>query len=178
MERLAKRARDGDRDAFVALMEACKPSLLGVARSLLKKEEDVADAMQDTVLDAFENLSGLKNPGYCKTWLTRILLNNCYDILRQKKTVTLDLFSFREEGSGLRDEGVEYEWDSPLDVRAALGAVSESDRLILILFYVEDMSQKDIAGALGISVNAVKQRLQRAKRHFKQSYEKGAAVNE
>lgn len=171
LEKLARQARSGRQESFVELMEACKPSLLGVARSLLREEEDVADAMQETVLKAFEKLPELKKPAYCKTWLTRILLNNCYDILRGKKTVPIDPFSFPEEP-------VEYQWEPAMDVRAALNGVSDSDRLLLTLFYVEDMSQRDIAKALGITENAVKQRLSRAKRHFQKSYEKGEAVNE
>ncbi len=171
LEKLAKRAQNGDKEAFVELMEACKLSLLGVARTLLHSEEDVADAMQETVLSAFEKLPTLKKPAYCKTWLTRILLNHCYDLLRGKKTVPIDPFSFPEKP-------VEYQWEPSMDVRAALNGVSDSDRLLLTLFYVEDMSQRDIAQALGATVDGVKQRLARAKRHFKASYEKGEAVNE
>ncbi len=170
MEQMVRQAAAGDKEVFVDLMEACKPSLLGVARSLLKNEEDVADAMQETVLDSFQNLHALRKPGFFKTWLTRILINNCYDILKQKKTVPLEDF--------MTDDGVEYEWDRPMDVRNAIGGLNSSDRLVLTLFYVEDMSQKDIARALNISENAVKQRIARAKRHFKNIYEKGAAVNE
>lgn len=171
LEKLARKAQRGEKEAFVALLEACKPSLLGVARSLLREEEDVADAMQETVLKAFEKLPELKKPAHCKTWLTRILLNNCYDILRGKKTVPIDPFSFPEEP-------VEYRWEPSMDVRAALDGVSSADRLMLVLFYVQDMSQRDIAKVLGITENAVKQRLARAKRHFKKSYERGEAVNE
>ncbi len=170
LERMARQAKSGDREAFVALLEACKPSLLGVARSILKNEEDVADAMQDTVLRAFEHMAELRKPQNCKTWLTRILINSCYGILRRQKTVPLEDF--------LPEESVEYEWDSGLDVRDAMGGLNDGDRLILTLFYVEDLSHRQIGEALSISENAAKQRLARAKRHFKNTYERGAAVNE
>ncbi len=170
LEQMARQARDGDKEAFVAMMEACKPALLRAAGAILKSEEDAADAMQETVLKAFQGIQGLKKPAHAKTWLTRILINNCYEILRQKKTVPLEEF--------LPEEAREYEWDSSLDVRNALGGLNAGDQLLLTLFYVEDMSQKQIGEVLGISENAVKQRLARAKRHFKSIYERGAAVNE
>lgn len=169
-ERLVKEAMKGDKTAFVELMENNKLSLLGAARAILKNEEDVADAMQETVLDAFEKLYTLRKPAYCKTWLMRVLINNCYTILRQKKTVPL--------GDFLPEEGREYEWDESLDVRAALDEASFPERLVLTLYYVEDMSQRDIAKVLGISENAVKQRLARGRRHFRSLYLKEAAVNE
>ncbi len=176
LEHLARLAKNGDREAFVALMEACKPSLLGVARSLLKNEEDVADAMQNTVLKAFRGIENLKKPQNCKTWLTRILINSCYEILRQKETIPLE--DYLLEDPAFFQAGAESGWDRALDVRDALEDLSAGDRLILILFYVEDLSQKQIGQAMDISENAVKQRLARAKRHFKNRYEKGDVVNE
>lgn len=176
LESLARRAKEGDKEAFVSLMESCKPSLLGVARSILRNEEDVADAMQDTVLKAFRSIGGLKKPGNCKTWLTRILINSCYEVLRGKKTVPLE--EFLPENAALFQKDPAGQWDASLDVRKTLDELVPGDRLILTLFYVEDFSQKQIGQALDITENAVKQRLARAKRHFKSAYEKGAAVNE
>ena len=60
MNLLVKRARSGDKEAFVQLMEESKLSLLAAARAILKDEEDVADAMQETVLTAFQKLCTLR----------------------------------------------------------------------------------------------------------------------
>ena len=170
LEHLARRARAGDREAFISMIEQCKPTPSRVARSLLKQEEDVADAMQDTVLKAFQGIGSLKKPGYCKTWLTKICMNCCYELLRGRKTVLLSDYA--------QESGVEYEWDDPLDVHAALSGMSGNDRLLLTLFYMEDMSQKEIGQLLGVSENAVKLRIARAKRKFQSIYLKGDAVNE
>ena len=74
MEYLVKRARKGDADAFVALMEMNKESMKKVAFVYLQSEEDRADAISQTVLDAFEHISKLKKSEYFKTWLIRILI--------------------------------------------------------------------------------------------------------
>ena len=166
MNLLVKRARSGDKEAFVQLMEESKLSLLAAARAILKDEEDVADAMQETVLTAFQKLCTLREEKYFKTWLIRILINHCYTILRRRKTVPLSDF--------LLEESKENNWDDILDVRTALEETSAGDRLVLTLFYVEDMSQRETGRVLGISENAVKQRLARGRSHFKSIYCKEA----
>lgn len=170
MEKLVRRAKKGDKDAFVALMEENKHAMIAAARAILRNEDDVADALQDTVLAAFQKLCTLREEKYWKTWLMRILINSCYSILRGKKTVAIEEF--------LPEESREYNWDSVLDVKAALGEASPGDRLVLTLYYVQDMSVREIAAAIGASENAVKQRLSRSRKHFKNIYLKGAVVNE
>ena len=66
MNSLVKRAKCGDAEAFIALIEACKMTLQRVALGYLKNEEDAADAIQDTILDAYEHIRGLKKEGYFK----------------------------------------------------------------------------------------------------------------
>ena len=82
---LVKRAQKGDKDAFVALIEKNKVSLYKAAKSYLRNEEDVADVIQDTILSAYEHIGELKNAAYFRTWITRILMNECNSLLRKQK---------------------------------------------------------------------------------------------
>ena len=84
-EKLVRMAQRGDREAFVCLMEAHKLSMSRTALAVLHNEEDAADAIGDTVLTAFTKLCTLREPKYFKTWLTRVLLCNCYSILRLRR---------------------------------------------------------------------------------------------
>ena len=77
MNLLIKKARGHDKAAFQQLMEEQMQSLYKVAKAILKNEEDVADAMQDTVLTCWEKIDTLKKDKYFKTWLIRILINHC-----------------------------------------------------------------------------------------------------
>ena len=77
MNRLVKKAQKGDADAFIELMEQNRMMLQRVAYGYFQGEEDVADVIQDTILDAFEHIQKLKKPEYFRTWLVRILMNNC-----------------------------------------------------------------------------------------------------
>ena len=77
MIQLVKRSISGDADAFLELMEKNSLAMYKVARGILDNDEDAADAMQDTILTCFEKIHTLKNPEYFKTWMIRILINEC-----------------------------------------------------------------------------------------------------
>lgn len=87
MEELINRALAGDGEAFTQLMEGQKQILYKVARSYLHSDADAADAIGDTVLACWEKLPALRQPAYFRTWLTRILIRKCQDILRQRRRV-------------------------------------------------------------------------------------------
>ncbi len=91
-EELLLRARACDGDAFVELMELHKQSMYKVAKAYLKREEDVADAISETILDCFEHLESLRETRYFGTWLVRILINNCNNIPHSVFDVTSNGF--------------------------------------------------------------------------------------
>lgn len=169
MEKLVKRAQKGDKDAFLELVEQNKLALTRAAMAMLHHEEDTADAVSETVLTAFLKLYTLREPKYFKTWLTRILICNCYDILRKRKRQTP-----MEE---LPEQGVTdgytpgRERDGILDIRRSLDSLAENDRLVLTLHYLDGFSVKDIAGMLEVKENTVKSRLLRGRERFRKAYE-------
>ena len=146
------------------LIEENQLALYRAAKAILHREEDVEDAVQETICKAFYKLSDLRQPKYFKTWLTRILINCCYDLLRQQKgLVPLEI---------LPEEGMNEERETSLDVQQVLRDLGENDRLTLTLYYLNDISVKDIAGMLAISEGAVKQRLSHGRKKFREAYEK------
>ena len=148
MERLVRKAQRGDKNAFMDLIEENQLALYRAAKAILHREEDVEDAVQETICKAFYKLSDLRQPKYFKTWLTRILINCCYDLLRQQKgLVPLEI---------LPEEGRADDRELSLDVQRVLQALGENDRLAMTLYYLNDISVKDIAVMLAISEGAVK----------------------
>ena len=95
MIQLVKRSISGDADAFLELMEKNSLAMYKVARGILDNDEDAADAMQDTILTCFEKIHTLKNPEYFKTWMIRILINECNKIHRHYKN-SAELKNFRK----------------------------------------------------------------------------------
>ena len=87
MKFLVKRAQRGDDQAFVELIEENKQAMYKVAVGILKNDFDAADAIQQSILTCYEKLKELKKAQYFKTWLLRILINNCNQMLREQKKV-------------------------------------------------------------------------------------------
>lgn len=161
-EKLVKQAQKGDKDAFLELIERHKLSMSRAAMAVLHNEEDAADAVGETVLTAFTKLCTLREPRYFKTWLTRVLICNCYDILRQRqKSVSLEY---------LPEEGEEQDRDRVIDIRQSLSALAENDRLVLTLHYLDDLPIREIARLLGVNENTVKTRLMRGRKRFQKVY--------
>lgn len=155
MERLVKRAKRGDAEAFIELIEQSKQSMYKVARGFLKDEEDVADAMSETVLTCYEKIGALKQDAYFKTWMIRILMNHCKDILRkQKRNVSVEILpEFEERISG----GGEQEFKELIE------PLKEQDRSIFTLYYVYGMKVKEIAAYMEMKENTVATRLKRGR---------------
>lgn len=155
---LVKRAKEQDMEAFVQLIEKYKTSLYKVAKSYLGREEDVADAMQDTVLSAYEHIQELKHASYFKTWLTRILINHCTNILRQQKRCMVSEKLLENACSIAEDDREFYELISELP---------EDYRMIFLLYYGEEFHTKEIAQILELNENTVKSRLRRGREKLK-----------
>ncbi len=167
LEKLVRRAQKGDKEAFVELMEEYKLSMSRTALAILHSEEDAADAIAETVLTAFMKLCNLRQPQYFKTWMTRILIYNCYHLLRrQKRAVPLDTVP---EGVWAADRTADY--DNVIDIQSCFQELGENDRLVLTLFYLEDLPVRDIAGLLHIGEDAVKTRLSRGRKRFRAIYQ-------
>ena len=156
---LVKRAQREDVGAFVELMEKYKTALYKVAKSYLGSEDDIADVMQDTVLAAYEHIKELKNASYFKTWLTRILINQCKDFLRQQKKYVVS------------DKIAETSYEMPENNREfyeLIKELPEDYRMIFLLYYGEGFKTNEIAQILDVNENTVKSRLRRGKDRLKQ----------
>ncbi|EOS80147.1 sigma-70 family RNA polymerase sigma factor [Dorea sp. 5-2] len=156
---LVKRAQREDVGAFVELMEKYKTALYKVAKSYLGSEDDIADVMQDTVLAAYEHIKELKNASYFKTWLTRILINQCKDFLRQQKKYVVS------------DKIAETPYEMPENNREfyeLIKELPEDYRMIFLLYYGEGFKTNEIAQILDVNENTVKSRLRRGRDRLKQ----------
>lgn len=147
---------------FIAEVLAAEKQLYGVARSMLKREVDCEDAIQNTLLRAYANLKTLRDEKFFRTWLTRILINECYRILKKDKR----LVSYEETEDSITKS---MEWENGYsEIYEALMTLKESYRLTFVLHYIEGYSVKETAQILRISENNVKQRLLRARKQMKE----------
>ena len=155
-EVLIRKAKKGDKDAFCRLMDENVQSMYKIAAAYLKNDEDVADAIQDTILSCYENLKSLKQNRYFKTWMIRILINKCKDMIQKKKLVTYT--PFHEE------EYAAMEWAQVLET------LDSKYRLVVLLYYMEGFSVREISDALDMKESTVKSRLHRGRKQIAEMY--------
>lgn len=155
MELLVKRAKRGDAEAFIELIGQNKLSMYRVARGFLREDEDVADAMSETVLTCYEKIGSLRHDAYFKTWMIRILINHCKDILkRQKRNISVANFP---------DAEAQAAGDDSRKFRELIEPLREQDRSIFTLYYVYGLKVKEIAACMEMKENTVATRLKRGR---------------
>ncbi len=167
---LVRSAKRGDPNAFVELMELHKAVMYRTAVSILHNDADAADAMQDTILRCWQGIHDLQKPQYFKTWMTRILINCCKDIIRKNQhTVYLESYDAVETGSDTRLEDRQ--------IQECIDALSENYRLIFTLYYLQGLTVKEIASLLSMKENTVKTRLARGRNEFRKIYRNEEAIS-
>ncbi|MGM1046337.1 MAG: sigma factor [Bacillota bacterium] len=82
-----ERAKEGNHEAFINLIKPLELQMYNIAKAIVRQDEDCADAMQEAILKAYKSIANLRNPSFFKTWLFRILINECNTILRKRSNV-------------------------------------------------------------------------------------------
>lgn len=146
-----------DRDSFIAEIEACSGMMYRVAWSILRNNADCEDALQEAALKAWEKRGHLRNETYFRTWITRILINACYDTQRKRRRV-IPLDEVAERAAAASPDPT---------LTLALEALPEKLRLPLTLHYLEGFSVEEIARILRIPAGTVKSRLRQARNQLR-----------
>lgn len=143
-----------DKEEFTRAVLEYESTLYRVAKSMLGSEADCADAAQNALLRAWEKQHTLRDTAYFKTWLTRILINECRAMLRQRaRFVPLEEEAAEGEIAPERDSGL-YEAVMGLNVKY---------RVPFVLYYIEGFRTREIASMLKLPEGTVKTRLRRAR---------------
>ena len=147
-----------DAAAFQAKALQLERLMFHISWSMLGREPDCADAVQEALTRAWQRRDSLRNPEKFKPWLMRILVNTCNDILRQQKKQTLitDEELAREEAPA----------SDPLSVREAIECLKPEWRTVILLYYLEGCSVGEIAQMLHIPQGTVKSRLLYARKRL------------
>ncbi len=176
MEDLIKRAQQGDQDAFTALVKLISDDLYKIAKMRILNEDDIEDAIQDTMLETYKSIKKLKNPKLFKKWIITILINKCNRIYRRK---------YKKDIS-YEDANVEefINFNTPLDLEndmefyELLSDLKYEERIIMILYYMEDYSVKDIKSILKMKESTINTHLFRAREKIKRKLKKGGDLYE
>lgn len=154
-----------EKEKFVELVKEAEATLFHVAFSILHHEQDSADAVSESIVKAYERKDTLRNPAYFKTWLVKIVINECYGMLRKnRRQLPMTEHLLREGRSVEEDRYIKPEY---LDLYQAICKLKEKDKMCIILFYMEDFTIIQIAEILSVPAGTVKSRLNRARRQLK-----------
>jgi RNA polymerase sigma-70 factor (ECF subfamily) len=171
---LVRRAQKGDKDAFEFLVQRHQHRVFAVARGILRRQEDIEDVAQQVFVKAYFSLKRFDQRAAFSTWLYKITVNECWDLLRKRKARPLVYEADFSEEQLKQYSASEQRADNGPDTseRMAmrqrldrmLAQLDERDRAMLILKEVEGFSVEEIADSLGLNANTVKVRLFRARR--------------
>lgn len=144
-----------DKADFTSRVLAAENSLYRIAKAILIGTADCEDAVQETILRAWEKRDTLRQPEYFKTWLTRILLNECNRLAR-KRTDTVSLENYGE---------LTAPDNEPVDMvlRESILCLPRKLRTAVVLYYIEGYSVQETATLTHVPEGTVKSRLSRAR---------------
>jgi RNA polymerase sigma-70 factor, ECF subfamily len=172
---IIRRAQAGDPEALTQLIMGQQHYVYSIAMSVLKNPEDAADLAQEAFMRLFRALPQYNGESRFTTWLYRLVVNLGRDELRRRgRQVPVIPPIVDEEGQdGMASVADDDRWADPslaLDsrelrdgVRQALAQLEEHYRLVLTLYYFDDMKYSDIAEVLDIPLNTVKSHIRRGK---------------
>ena len=138
-------------------------SMYRVAFSILKTEEEISDAISNTTVIVFEKMHTLKNAEFFKTWLIRILINECNKIHRQNKKI-IYLENYNQTDLVYNDKYDDF------GVRQAIKKLDEDLKTMVILYYFEDFNIKEISEIQKLPEGTVKSRLSRARKKIRKYF--------
>ncbi len=177
---LVARLRAGDAAAYETLVRQYGGRMLSTARRFVGSEDEARDVLQEAFIAVFKSIEGFNGTARLSTWLHRIVVNAALMKLRtrrRRREEPIDglLPSFDEDG---RWASAPTTWETPADalleqretrslVRAAIDRLPASYRTVLMLRDIEELDTDEAALALGITLNAVKVRLHRARQALK-----------
>lgn len=148
-------------DAFIQFIKENKINMYRFAYSILRNETDAEDAVSEAVTKGYENLDKLRDKSKMKAWMMSILSNEAKKIYKRKKIFVQEEFLLELEA----EKGKDYElWD-------VVTSMPRNFSEIIILYYYEGFSTKEIAQILRIAEGTVKSRLSRAREKMKELLE-------
>ncbi len=188
---LIARLRRGDGAAFETLVRQYAGRMLATARRMLGSDEDAQDAVQDAFTSAFKAMSSFSGAAKLSTWLHRIVVNAALMKLRTRRRKPEDsiedlLPQFDSEGHWVDSPA---EWGASGDillqrretramVRRCIESLPDPYRTVLMLRDIEDLDTEEVAQSLGITPNAVKIRLHRARQALRTLLERELVAQE
>lgn len=154
--------KEEDKEIFIKDINENRIKMYKTAISILKNEDDANDAIQEALFSAYKNYNNLREKSYFSTWIIRILINKCYDIINKNKKVAYIDDSITQNTMGETDK---YDVENSLEW--VLDKIDKDLKEIVVLYYYDELSVNEISEILEIPKGTVKSRLSRAREQIR-----------
>lgn len=157
--KLIQKSKSGDNNAFSTLIMNYSRALYRLAKTRLYYEDDILEAVQRTIVIAYEKINTLKKESSFKSWIFKILINNCNQIHNENNKLS---FQFTEE-----DFYEKSDINSNIFFAELMNLLDTDERTICILYYQDQYTTQEISKILNINHNTIRTKLSRAKNKIK-----------
>ena len=165
MEELVAKAKNGNEIAFTELMLQIKDELYKIAKIRLKNDDDVFDVIQETMLSAYKSLKKLKYNQYFKTWVIRILINECnkfYKTSNSKKEYSYEILNNEISNQDETEEKINFDF--------ICNKLNKEEGTIILLYYMEKYTDKEIGKILNMKESTIRTKRARTKDKIRKIY--------
>lgn len=164
-DELVRQARAGDRASFAHLFQRHTRRVFRIAVAILQNQSDADDVVQETFLAAFRGIRHLKKEESFNSWLGRIAVNKARDLSRQRqrqrRVTSYEAHTPSPEKMAVQDNSVAGS-EQAMDVRRAIDRLPEMHRVVVLLYYGEEMTTEEVARTLGRPPGTVRRILSEA----------------
>lgn len=173
MQELLKKARKGNKESFEEIVNRIYKKLYVIVKARLMDEEEAKDVVWDSILTAYDKLWTLRDVNKFNSWITKIVVNNCNNVIRKRKIreVTFEYESV-EDNVIFNNEYVDIE-DS-IDFFELLSGLNNDERTIVAMYYSEEYTTKEISEILKMNESTVRSKIKRAKEKIKNRYDRSS----
>lgn len=171
MEELVVRAKNGDEIAFTELMLQIKDELYKVAKIRLKNDDDIFDVIQETMLLTYKSIKNLKYNQYFKTWVIRILINECnkfYKYNKNKIECSYEMLNNEISNQNDTEEKINFDF--------ICNKLDKEEGTIILLYYMEKYTDKEIGQILNMKENTIRTKRARTKDKIRKIYKEYGRV--
>lgn len=169
MDDLLEEALKGDKNAFSLIFLQLQNDLYRIALSKTGNKEDSLDAIQETMYYTYKNLHQLKSKYSLKYWIIKVLINECYKIYNKKNKINIIPIENSEKYEGR--EYNEKDIDSNIKFKELLICLNNKEKIIMILYYENLYTTKEISKIMKIKENTIKSIIKRSKNKIKKNLE-------
>lgn len=167
MEELVEKAKNNDKEAFSKLIMQIKKELYLIAKTKLKNDDDIGDAIQETIYKSYKNIRKLRDNSLFKAWIIKILMNECNNIYKKRSK-----YNISYEDNEMEKYIIDNEKPDNMGFEMLIKDLDSEEKLILTLYYCSKYTVQEISKIAKINENTIKSKMVRARNKIKKKIEK------